>query len=745
MSRLAKWFFFTLLLILGGSQVVSSFSPQEPAVLIKDILEAYNERIVYKGLTISYPHHETVFPPEIIAPTFHWEDESSGSDAWLITIKFPDKKGRLNFLSRSPEWTPSDEEWETIKQRSRAKEAEVSILGVDPSDPKSILSGGRISIRTSQDEVGAPLFYREVNLPFIDAVKDPSLIRWRFGSISSKTQPPIVLQNLPVCGNCHSFSADGALLGMDVDYANEKGSYALVPIEEEMVLDKSKIITWSDYRREDGELTYGLLSQVSPDGRFVVSTVKDRSVFVAQDNLTFSQLFFPVKGILAVYDREKKTFEALPGADDERYVQSNPSWSPDGKYIVFTRSKAYELKTKGTQVLLSKEECREFLEGRETFLFDLYRIPFNGGKGGKAEPVKGASDNGKSNYFAKYSPAGKWIVFCQAKSFSLLQPDSELYIIPAEGGRARRMRCNTMRMNSWHSFSPNGRWLVFSSKENSAYTQLFLTHIDDKGRSTPPVLLDRLTAPDRAANIPEFVNIKPGAINGIEERFLDDLSFIRAANEFQVADDIYRAEQAYRKALEYNPQNSDALNGIGSVLGRRGLVEEAIQYFKQALEIDPNNLEAYHNMGLALTNQDKLYEALTYYEQALEIDPEHANTLCNMGLILSNQGRIDEAVARYKQAIKANPKHLVSHNNLGNLYSNQKKYDEAVNHYKEAIKLDRDYMDAHFNLAVTLLEAGRYDEAEIHFKEAIRLDPNFEPAQVGLSKALQLKKDKKKS
>ncbi len=741
MPRLLKYCLSGVAVAVTAAQL-ASISPQESAALMDDILGAFNENIAYKGLTITYPLNETLFPPEIIAPTFHWEDGSSRSDTWLITIRFENGKGRMNFLSRGAEWRPADEQWETIKQRTREKTAEVIILGVNQSDPKNILSGGRISIATSTDEVGAPIFYREVNLPFIEAVKDPSLIRWRFGSISSKTAPPVVLENLPVCGNCHSFSVDGTLLGMDVDYANEKGSYAIVPISDEMVLDKSKIITWSDYRREDGDLTYGLLSQVSPDGRYVVSTVKDRSVFVAQDDLTFSQLFFPVKGILAVYDRENKTFKALPGADDPRYVQSNPSWSPDGRYIVFTRSEVYELKTKGTQVLLSKEECREFLEGKETFLFDLYRIPFNEGNGGKAEPLLGASHNGMSNYFAKYSPDGKWIVFCQAKSFSLLQPDSELYILPAEGGQPRRMRCNTSRMNSWHSFSPDGRWLVFSSKANSAYTQLYLTHIDEEGRSTPPVLLEQFIAPDRAANIPEFVNVKPGQIKSIEERFLDDLSFIRAANEFQVADDIDGAEQAYRKALEYNPRNSDALNGIGSVLGRKGMVEEAIRYFKQALEMDANNIEAYQNMGLALMNQDKLDEALAYYRKALEIDPEHANTLCNMGLILSNQGRIDEAIERYQQAIKANPKHMVSHNNLGNIYSNQKRYDEAIAHYKEAISLDRDYMDAHFNLAVTLLEAGRYEESVIHFKEVIRIDPDFQPAQVGLSKALQLIKKK---
>jgi len=47
-----------------------------------------------------------------------------------------------------------------------------------------------------------------------------------------------------------------------------------------------------------------------------------------------------------------------------------------------------------------------------------------------------------SNYFPKYSPDGRWLVFCKANSYMLLQPDSELYIIPPKG-RAARLRANT--------------------------------------------------------------------------------------------------------------------------------------------------------------------------------------------------------------------------------------------------------------------------------------------------------------
>ena len=57
------------------------------------------------------------------------------------------------------------------------------------------------------------------------------------------------------------------------------------------------------------------------------------------------------------------------------------------------------------------------------------------------------------------------------------------------------------------------KWLVFSSKRNGPYTQLWLTHIDVNGESTPPVVLDQFTAADRAANIPEFVNAKENIVD----------------------------------------------------------------------------------------------------------------------------------------------------------------------------------------------------------------------------------------
>jgi hypothetical protein len=454
----------------------------------------------FDPLKITYPFDDAVFPPEIVAPVFRWSEPESSAHEWLVTVRFDKSPVQFDHFVRTPTWRPSPQQWEVIKRHSVDGRAVISVVGQGARDGTKVFFQGTVALSTSKDPLRDSIFYREVILPFSDAVKDPSRIRWRFGSVANDSAPPVVLENLPVCGNCHSFSADGKVLGMDVDYGNDKGAYALTRVAKEMTLATSDIITWSDYKRDPDNPTFGLLSQVSPDGRFVVSTVKDRSVFVARPDLAFSQLFFPIQGILAVYDSTTKAFSSLPGADDDAFVQSNPAWSPDGKFIVFARHRAHHLQNlrDKQKALLTPEDCREFVDGHTLFKFDLYRIPFNGGKGGVAEPLAGASENGRSNYFARFSPDGRWIVFCQSNSFMLLQPDSKLYILPADGGEARPLRSNTARMNSWHSWSSNSRWLVFSSKANSPYTQLFVTHIDENGSTHPQCSWNtspRLTAP----------------------------------------------------------------------------------------------------------------------------------------------------------------------------------------------------------------------------------------------------------
>jgi len=674
------------------------------------------------GIEIKYPLDETLFPPEIVAPTFVWSDQAAGVKGWVVLLRFDDQGEVLRFPTNEPRWRPSEVDWATIKQRSVERVAQVAVVGVGP-DAQAV-SSASVRIRTSTDPVGDSIFYREVPLPFLSAVQDPSRIRWRFGAISSETAPPIVLENLPVCGNCHSFSNDGRVLGLDVDYGNDKGAYAVLPVSTQMTLDDKKIITWSDFKKGDGEATFGLLSKVSPDGRYVISTVKDRAVFVATPDIWFSQLFFPIKGILVVYDTVDRTFKPLPGADDPEYVQSNPTWSPDGKWIVFARTKAYrrDAIANATSVLLSEKDVPEFVEDKEPFKFDLYRVPFNDGRGGKAEPIEGASHNGKSNYFAKFSPDGKWIIFCKAENYMLLMPDSELYIIPATGGEARRLRANTPRMNSWHSWSSNGRWLVFSSKANTAYTQLFLTHIDEHGESTPPVVLDRFTGSDRAANIPEFVALPAESIVKISEQFLDAYSFLRAGMANERTGNYPGAVRIYQRGLAVEPDNVELLNSLGFSLFQQGNSKEAVVVLEKALALDPKHWKAHNNIALASIDLGELEVAEAHFRESLAIKPQPA-IFNDLGFVLERQGLTEEAAEAYRKAIKLEPGLASAHYNLGSSLARSGKLADAERHLRAALRADPKSAAAHQELAQVLVRLGREDEARSEMEMAKALSP----------------------
>jgi tetratricopeptide (TPR) repeat protein len=344
-----------------------------------------------------------------------------------------------------------------------------------------------------------------------------------------------------------------------------------------------------------------------------------------------------------------------------------------------------------------------------------------------------------SNYFGRYSPDGKWIVFCKAKSFMLLQPDSELYIVPAEGSAARRMRCNTARMNSWHSWSPNGKWLVFSSKANGPYTQLCLTHVDERGEDAAPVLLTNLTSPDRAANIPEFVNADPRAITKIHEQFVEDITFIQNGEGYLRGREYARAEMHFRRAIEMNPDNARAHDGLGVALAMQGKAEDAMAEHAEALRLNPNSPEPHFHMGVDLALRGDTDRAAAQYAEALRADAGYAPAHTKLGMLLAARGRTEEADAHFLEAVRLNPSDATAHYGLARSLASQGRLDEAIVHYDAALKANPAYAPAHNNMGAALAAQGKFDEAISHFSAALRIDPQFEQARANLTKALQEK------
>ncbi|MGA7353001.1 MAG: tetratricopeptide repeat protein [Acidobacteriaceae bacterium] len=733
-------------------------------------------------ITVDYPREGSVFPLDFAAPLFQWRDASSEATVWRVEVSEPGRKPRMKVWSAgekmqigpvdaslvgfvqptltaeqaaSHTWRPDAKTWEEMKKHSQRAPVTVRLTGYRNQSDKQAVSTGVVTVATSPDPVGAPIMYRDVPLippppeseergvikPLPDSVLP--MIKWQLRYVSD-SDSKTVMTGLPTCANCHSLSRDGKTLGIDVDGPqNDKGLYALIPVKPVSTMSNEYVIHWSAFSEERAQKRFGFMSQVSPDGKYVITgidvphahgtRVVDRLYNGFYRNYGFGQVFFPTRGVLAWYSKESGQLTPLPGADDPNFVQTSAFWSPDGKYLVYSRAAAKDPYAPGQKQATYANDPNE-----TQIQYDLYRIPFNEGKGGTPERVVGASENGMSNNFPKVSPDGKWIVYVECRNGLLMRPDSKLYIVPFEGGTARPLASNLAVMNSWHTWSPNGHWLAFSSKTPYLYTELYLTHIDGEGNASPAILVENATASNRAVNIPEFVNVARGGLERIDTPATDFYRMFDAAVQLSDKKQFNVAVPAWEKAVSMDPDDARAHNNLGIALAGAGKVSEAVEEYRKSLALNAHNSQTENNLGSALAEEGNLKEARQHFETALGINPDNASAEVNLGNALSAEGgHTQEAIALLTKGLEAAPNSPEGQNGLGVALAHEGNLAEATPHLLKAVELAPQDAGYRYNLGRVLAAQSRFAEALPQFEEAARLTNRQDPAVLQMLAAME--------
>ncbi|HEX9850834.1 tetratricopeptide repeat protein [Candidatus Deferrimicrobium sp.] len=90
-----------------------------------------------------------------------------------------------------------------------------------------------------------------------------------------------------------------------------------------------------------------------------------------------------------------------------------------------------------------------------------------------------------------------------------------------------------------------------------------------------------------------------------------------------------------------------------------------IENYKEILRKDPNNLQALIGIGNLYfdTNRDLL--AIENYRKALAMDPTNSNVRTDMAICYRRSGNPGQAVEELKKAISISPRHAQSRRNLG--------------------------------------------------------------------------------
>ena len=188
------------------------------------------------------------------------------------------------------------------------------------------------------------------------------------------------------------------------------------------------------------------------------------------------------------------------------------------------------------------------------------------------------------------------------------------------------------------------------------------------------------------------VGLSQGSLNE------DTVSFVRTRSQPKInpgvqagygafrAGNYAEAELSYRRALNEEPTNRDALLGLAAIAVHKQIWPAAAEIYTQLLRIDP---------------RDSVAQTALIAMQANVNSPE-------------NESRIKLMLER-----EPNAHHLYF--SLGNLYASQTRWSEAQNAYFNAYSLDSQNADYAYNLAVGLDHMAQTSAAAKYYHRALQL------------------------
>lgn len=135
-----------------------------------------------------------------------------------------------------------------------------------------------------------------------------------------------------------------------------------------------------------------------------------------------------------------------------------------------------------------------------------------------------------------------------------------------------------------------------------------------------------------------------------------------------VSNDERERAAALESAITYNPDVPELRNNLCFMYVQSGDVERAIQECEASVRLDSANAYSRYNLGYAYQRQGRFEEALEQYRRALEIRAEWARVLNNIGLVHYYRSELSNAVEYYRRAIAAEGSEAIYHYNLALAY-----------------------------------------------------------------------------
>lgn len=198
-----------------------------------------------------------------------------------------------------------------------------------------------------------------------------------------------------------------------------------------------------------------------------------------------------------------------------------------------------------------------------------------------------------------------------------------------------------------------------------------------------------------------------------------------------------QAVTAYRKAVDLDKDNLDAMRGLAQNLLNDGQADAALEQYKQIADADPQDAQAYLRMAEIYRRKGNFDKALENLGKADALVQDSLEVPYNRALVYEAQGKFDEAAkiveGLLQKGEKPDGKYSAGEANnrgvfldrLGSIYKAQGKTQAAIETYRRILPLGRENATRAYQLIIdTYRDAKMWPQATEVAREAVQKYPD---------------------
>jgi TolB-like protein/DNA-binding winged helix-turn-helix (wHTH) protein len=228
----------------------------------------------------------------------------------------------------------------------------------------------------------------------------------------------------------------------------------------------------------------------------------------------------------------------------------------------------------------------------------------------------------------------------------------------------------------------------------------------------------KLTPPNQAP-VAQFRQINPKALDA----YLQGNYYLNRYAKGAGDEEKRKAAGYFRQAIDADPKFGSAYNGLanahlGLLWPSRQDADTATKAAGRAVELDPNSSDAHKILGDIKVASWNWIGAEEEYRRAVALNPNSAEVHGGLGALFDITGRLDEGWKEQQIALELDPNNAeLFDSRLSCGMELRGEYDRAIAIFQMFLKRDPDDGYLHLDLARDYMKKGKYEEAMPHLEQ----------------------------